>query len=446
MPAFTGGNALYESFRKTAQINEPGRIFVILDERSDSINDGYFGVDMSNTGTRAPPEGFGADEPGSVGRAPGGWERQRGCARLAGEGIAPKILGRATLPIQTLFNSPQTFVSEFGDTWRLFGKQLKDGSTLVLGLNGPSDLSDPDSKLVTNAEKFGTTLQEAVAVNSKRIDWAVDYVVLNPTGEIVVGWGGVPLRTDPGFLAQFLAKQEVLLDGKPTLLASRIVYNSTHKPLATVVVPRAVAAEHIALRSQWRFNAAVAGLAWLVVVTIMLSYFVAGEVHRQRPSLTEARRQGEDQYIEFKRSLLWDRERGYEDEKLRWKVLKVIVGFLNTGGGILFIGVQDDGKPWGLEDDLKRCDGSEDKLHQKLRNCISNAIGGEFARYIMTGIDNDPDYSGYRIFRVAVDGARHAAFLKSGGHSFFYVRSGPETQELDMQKAYRYILEARLKI
>ncbi len=50
-PAFTqGGNKAYKTFLKFDDIRYPTRIFVILDERSDSINDGFFGVDMSNTG------------------------------------------------------------------------------------------------------------------------------------------------------------------------------------------------------------------------------------------------------------------------------------------------------------------------------------------------------------------------------------------------------------
>jgi hypothetical protein len=357
-------------------------------------------------------------------------------------------VGRVVLPTEAIYSSPQTYVSEFGDTWRLFAERLKGGGTLVLGLNEPSDLVNPDAKLLTNAARFGKTFQEALRVNPKRIDAAVDYALVDETGELVAAWGGVPLRSDPQFLMKYLAKREVILDGKPFVLASHGVYDSLRKPLATVVVPRGVAAERNALRSQWHFNAVVAAVAWLLVVSIALIYFVRDETRRQRihPSLTEARKQGEGQYVEFKRSLLWDRERGYEDEKLRSKVLKAIVAFLNSGGGSLFIGVQDDGQPWGLAEDLKRCDGSEDKFHQRLRNLIANSIGGEFSRYIMTRIDDDPDYSGHRVCFVAVDGARLAAFMKSGGHSYFYVRSGPETLELDMQKAYHHILEAGLKI
>jgi prepilin-type N-terminal cleavage/methylation domain-containing protein/prepilin-type processing-associated H-X9-DG protein len=45
-----GGGAQYERFKTISQIRTPVQIFVILDERSDTINDANFCVDMSNTG------------------------------------------------------------------------------------------------------------------------------------------------------------------------------------------------------------------------------------------------------------------------------------------------------------------------------------------------------------------------------------------------------------
>jgi prepilin-type processing-associated H-X9-DG protein len=51
-PSFTGGRgAKYESFKTLDQIKQPTKILVILDERAETINDGYFAIDMSNTGT-----------------------------------------------------------------------------------------------------------------------------------------------------------------------------------------------------------------------------------------------------------------------------------------------------------------------------------------------------------------------------------------------------------
>jgi len=55
-----GGGSIYESFTSRQQIRKPAGIYVTLDERSDSINDAAFCVDMSNTGNM---EGRGANTP-----------------------------------------------------------------------------------------------------------------------------------------------------------------------------------------------------------------------------------------------------------------------------------------------------------------------------------------------------------------------------------------------
>jgi len=61
VPAFTqGGNSRYESFVRLTQIQKPTSILVMLDERGDSINDGLFAIDMSNTGRL---DGQGASQP-----------------------------------------------------------------------------------------------------------------------------------------------------------------------------------------------------------------------------------------------------------------------------------------------------------------------------------------------------------------------------------------------
>jgi prepilin-type processing-associated H-X9-DG protein len=60
-PAWVGGlGGAYKTFRTLSDIKYPSRILGILDERSDSINDSYFAVDLSNTGT---PEGLGKKDP-----------------------------------------------------------------------------------------------------------------------------------------------------------------------------------------------------------------------------------------------------------------------------------------------------------------------------------------------------------------------------------------------
>ncbi|MHB8523713.1 MAG: prepilin-type N-terminal cleavage/methylation domain-containing protein [Limisphaerales bacterium] len=60
-PSWVGGYGTnFAIFYKLTAIQTPADILVTLDERWDSINDGYFAIDMSNTGT---PEGNGQPRP-----------------------------------------------------------------------------------------------------------------------------------------------------------------------------------------------------------------------------------------------------------------------------------------------------------------------------------------------------------------------------------------------
>ncbi|MBU6401328.1 MAG: prepilin-type N-terminal cleavage/methylation domain-containing protein [Verrucomicrobia bacterium] len=60
-PSWVGGYGTnYATFYKLTDIQAPANILVTVDERWDSINDAYFAIDMSNTGT---PEGNGPPRP-----------------------------------------------------------------------------------------------------------------------------------------------------------------------------------------------------------------------------------------------------------------------------------------------------------------------------------------------------------------------------------------------
>ena len=62
-------------------------------------------------------------------------------------------------------------------------------------------------------------------------------------------------------------------------------------------------------------------------------------------------------------------------EKLNEKFEKEIVGFLNTArGGVLYLGVDDDGIPVGIED----IDGAELQIKDRIKNNISPSALGLF--------------------------------------------------------------------
>ena len=69
-PLVLGGHGTnFMIYRRTSQMRAPAKLFVILDERSDSINEGNFAVDLSNTGNFSgegtPSPYWWIDTPGS---------------------------------------------------------------------------------------------------------------------------------------------------------------------------------------------------------------------------------------------------------------------------------------------------------------------------------------------------------------------------------------------
>ncbi|HZK40198.1 MAG TPA: ATP-binding protein [Atribacterota bacterium] len=69
--------------------------------------------------------------------------------------------------------------------------------------------------------------------------------------------------------------------------------------------------------------------------------------------VSELIHQGENLNTEFKRSLRWDIKLNKVNKDLEKAVMRIICGFMNVEGGILLIGVGDDGIIEGLESDYK---------------------------------------------------------------------------------------------
>jgi hypothetical protein len=94
------------------------------------------------------------------------------------------------------------------------------------------------------------------------------------------------------------------------------------------------------------------------------------EIVRYRP-IAELVKLGESAVLEFKSTLQWDVVEGKPNKALRKSSLETIAAFMNTEGGTLLIGVEDDGNIVGLEKDLTLVGDSRDKFEQALVNIIS---------------------------------------------------------------------------
>ncbi|RME88413.1 MAG: DUF499 domain-containing protein, partial [Anaerolineae bacterium] len=149
--------------------------------------------------------------------------------------------------------------------------------------------------------------------------------------------------------------------------------------------------------------------------------------------------QEESSQLEFKASLQWDVRQGKKNEELRYAVLKSIAAFLNTDGGTLVIGVDDDGNVLGLENDLALVSNSRDKFEQLLANLIAEHLGNQYAPLIRGHFE---EVDGKLIYVYDIRPAPEPVYLKGRKRDRkkqFYIRVQTTTRDLDPQETVDYI-------
>lgn len=143
---------------------------------------------------------------------------------------------------------------------------------------------------------------------------------------------------------------------------------------------------------------------------------------------------GESTYLEFKSSLRWDFANSRSNSKLEEVIMKSIAAFNNGDGGILMIGVKDDGEILGLEYDYDVMrERGKDCFELHLRNLINAEYGIEYATNYLSV--NFPRVNGKEICIVEVKRGEKPLFTtvsdKNGQKSEkFYVRSGNSSREV----------------
>jgi len=145
---------------------------------------------------------------------------------------------------------------------------------------------------------------------------------------------------------------------------------------------------------------------------------------------------GERMFIEFKSTLEWDVRQGRKNHLLRHSVLKTLAAFLNTEGGTLIIGVEDDGHIFGLEHDLALLYNSPDRFEQHLANLIVDALGPQYTSLIHGRFE---EVQGKLVYVIEVEKAPEPVFLKGPKGKEFYVRVRTSSRALDPQQTVEYI-------
>tara|TARA_R100001369_G_scaffold90569_1_gene129770 strand:+ start:1702 stop:2475 length:774 start_codon:yes stop_codon:yes gene_type:complete len=149
---------------------------------------------------------------------------------------------------------------------------------------------------------------------------------------------------------------------------------------------------------------------------------------------------GETHEVELKSTLRWSLRQGKVNKALEMVVAKNIAGFMNTEGGHLIIGVNDDGSILGLEQDygtLKKP--NKDWFEQYIRQLVSLKFGTHLSPLVnwlkwlfMNFEENDICY-------VRVQKSQKPLYLNLGDRSHFFIRTGNGTRELDIPEALEYL-------
>ena len=165
---------------------------------------------------------------------------------------------------------------------------------------------------------------------------------------------------------------------------------------------------------------------------------IASALANDPDSIIALMRKGEGVDLEFKSSARWDRRQQKISKDIEGVILKTIAAFLNSEiGGVLLIGVDDDGKAVGLKEDygtLNRKD--RDGYEAFLVNLMLGAYGKDVGGHIRVDFQ---EVDGYEVCRVSVRPSPRAVYVPDGASGeHLYIRAGNTTRQLTARETVEY--------
>ncbi|HBS86264.1 MAG TPA: hypothetical protein DEA97_06895 [Bacteroidales bacterium] len=151
---------------------------------------------------------------------------------------------------------------------------------------------------------------------------------------------------------------------------------------------------------------------------------------------------GETSQVEFKPALLYNFLTKKGGIGIKAIIAKTICGFLNTKGGILFIGINDKKKIVGLEKDFSLSDGKDEKDFFRLE--FDQMIDHFLSFSVKPNVNGDFQWINEKdIFVVIVEPSKaKPVFLKGQNEKEFYVRGEASTRQLtDIEEIIDYWIE-----
>ncbi|KYC34768.1 transcriptional regulator [Scytonema hofmannii PCC 7110] len=152
--------------------------------------------------------------------------------------------------------------------------------------------------------------------------------------------------------------------------------------------------------------------------------------------------QGENHQLEFKSTARWNLRENKQDKAMEHEIVKAIAAFLNTNGGTLLIGVDDNGVPIGLNNDYQTLKKKNNDGYMLFLNndLLLREIGKEFGTLFRITFHQ---VSGQDVCRVVVQRSPKPVYVKlkdknGKEEEVFYIRSNNSSIKLSTKEAVEY--------
>ncbi len=239
------------------------------------------------------------------------------------------------------------------------------------------------------------------------------------------------------------------IEGKTWWASIKQLDDKNSESYSAVLVP-----ESAILMSLWKgkltlpvYSAMVTVVAILATFFLWRRYEIELKLSSLPPMLTEMDNQtlleaidaGENDHLEFKSTLRWNIKANQPGKEIELAAMKTLVAFMNSAGGTLIVGVEDNGNILGTDLDNFP---NEDKLLLHFNNLIKQHIGLAFAKFITFKAFT---IEGKTMIVADCRKADAPVYLrKKPGEEEFYIRVGPGSRGLSLSETVSFIKSKEL--
>ncbi len=154
-------------------------------------------------------------------------------------------------------------------------------------------------------------------------------------------------------------------------------------------------------------------------------------------TLAELISKGENAWVEFKVAACWNAKQSKKDDTMKDNVIQEVAAFLNSKvGGVVLIGVEDNGTVVGLADDYKIANQQKqnrDGYQLFLLDHLKNNLVSNCSLFYKVSFGT---LRGKDVCRIDVAPSIEPVFIKGGD---FYIREGNRKRKLSPQETFTYI-------